>query len=128
MTRALSESGDVFTAAAVARAVVEGVEGRVFLIPIGLDGWLLRATQPGMSPVTSASEAVLGVLLGPLARLVGIGYLLHWDRLVRRTLRAAAAAAARAHTRAAVAGETRAQAKSVARKSATQRRAKSAAV
>lgn len=79
----LSEAGHVFDAATVAKAIVAQSTNRVFLISIGLDGWLIKHTQLGLAPVTNATEALQSVLLGGPVRLLAICFSIYFDYIVR---------------------------------------------
>jgi hypothetical protein len=67
----------------VARAIFNGCRDRDFFISVGLDGWLLKNTQPGMAPVTNIMESIQSVLLSGLCRFIGIFYLVYWDWIVK---------------------------------------------
>ena len=83
ITKKLSEAGTVFTPQVVANAIVTGSTYKHYNISIGLDGWLLKNTQPGMSPITNIYELVEGVLMSGISRLIGACYLVYFDWVVR---------------------------------------------
>ncbi|CAM6001584.1 unnamed protein product, partial [Sphagnum balticum] len=91
LTKVLSESGHVFSADEVAAAAVAGSTAKQFHVSVGsvLDGWLLKNTQPGMSPVTNAAEAVQSILLPGICRTIGMGYLVYFDHLHQRCIQQA---------------------------------------
>uniref|UniRef100_A0A7S3ME75 3-dehydrosphinganine reductase n=1 Tax=Spumella elongata TaxID=89044 RepID=A0A7S3ME75_9STRA len=82
ITRALSESGDVFSAQRVAHDLVHYSNEGYFGISTGLDGWLLKQLHPGMSPANHLLEVIQQIVFAPLCRLIAVCYVLSWDSLV----------------------------------------------
>ena len=83
VTKALSESGSVFSPAAVARDVLRYSALGYFGISTGLDGWLLKQLHPGMGPVNNWWEVTQSVLFAPLAKVISVAYVLGWDAVCR---------------------------------------------
>ena len=83
ITKLLSETSGVMTADAVARLIHQGMRERKFLITVNLDGWMLNMLSLGMA-VSGFWSLVSEVLLLPILRVVGVGYSLYFDRVVRK--------------------------------------------
>ena len=79
LTKKLSESGSVFTAAVVAKDIVEYSAKGYFCISTGLDGWLLKQVHPGMSPINNIWEVAQGILFGPICKIIAVFYILGWQ-------------------------------------------------
>ena len=79
ITKRLSDSGSVFSPAAVAQDILRYSAIGYFGISTGLDGWLLKQLHPGMGPVNNWWEVVQGMLFAPLCRFISIFYVVGWD-------------------------------------------------
>ena len=89
VTKALSESGSVFSPAAVAHDILHYSALGYFGISTGLDGWLLKQLHPGMGPVNNWWEVAQAVLFAPLAKVISVFYVLAWDTVCRTHAHAA---------------------------------------
>lgn len=84
ITKALSESGTVFSSEDVAKTIVKYSTLGYFGVSVGLDGWLLKQLHPGMTPLNSSWEVIQQILFAPIARFISIFYLLSWDWLCHK--------------------------------------------
>jgi 3-dehydrosphinganine reductase len=82
ITKMLSETSGVMTAEAVAKLIFQGMRERKFLITVNIDGWMLNMLSLGMT-VTSFLTLASEILLLPVLRLVGVGYALYFDYIVK---------------------------------------------
>ena len=82
ITKKLSESGNVFSAAVVASDILNYSSKGYFGISTGLDGWLLKQCHPGMTPCNNLWEVAQGIFFSPLCRFIGLFYIIGWDREV----------------------------------------------
>lgn len=80
ISKQLSESGSVFTAATVAADILTGSSTGYFTISTGFDGWLLKHLHSGMTPAVNIFEVFQQILFCPL-RIVAICYVKYWDYL-----------------------------------------------
>eukprot|EP01041_Mallomonas_annulata_P013507 gene13507-28651_t len=69
LTKRICESGFLYPAPVVAKAIVDGSTVGQFGISIGLDGWFMKQSHPGMSPLNSAGEVLAGIIFAPLSRI-----------------------------------------------------------
>lgn len=83
-TKAISETAGVFEANYVAKRIIEDALLGKFTSYIGVDGWMLSIGTAGMSPPSSFLEAFQQVLLMGILRLIGIFYLLSFDRIIKK--------------------------------------------
>lgn len=79
LTKKLSESGNLFKPADVAKDIVKYSNRGYFGISTGLDGWLLKQLHPGMSPVNCLWETVQPIFFSSVARIISIFYVKMWD-------------------------------------------------
>ena len=83
LTKTISESGQVFEAPQVARDILTGSTRGYFNISTGLDGWLLRNLQPGMSPISNGFEVLQQILCCPI-RIIAVVYVAYWNYVCRK--------------------------------------------
>ena len=83
LTKTISESGQVFEAPQVARDILTGSTRGYFNISTGLDGWLLRNLQPGMSPISNSLEVLQQILCCPI-RIIAVVYVAYWNYVCRK--------------------------------------------
>jgi len=82
-TTLISEAAGLFQPDKVASTLLhDAIHGR-FVSYLGMDGWMLATLTCGMSPVTSLWEATQQVLLMGIFRLVSLGYLCQFDKIVK---------------------------------------------
>lgn len=78
----LAAFGKTFQPQQIAKEVWAGVESGTFQITHGLDGFLLGTLTAGMSPAHSIWTALTQVLLMGMFRMVGLVYMMLFDRVV----------------------------------------------
>ena len=79
LTKKLSESGSLFSAAAVAKDVVKYSAKGYYSISTGPVGWLLKQVHPGMSPINNIWEVAQGILFSPICRIIAIFCIIGWQ-------------------------------------------------
>lgn len=94
LTKALSDSGSVFSAESVAKDLVRLSSMGYFGISTGLDGWLLKQLHPGMTPINNIWEVVQQIVFSGIARVISVFYLVGWDMICMKRKGEAASAAA----------------------------------
>ena len=87
LTKALSETGSVFSSEEVAADIVRYSGQGYFGISTGLDGYFLKQAHPGMSPINNIWETLQMVMLSPLAKIISIFVVLTWDIQCRDAVR-----------------------------------------
>lgn len=85
LTKRISESGQVFSPATVAKDIIFYSGRGYFGISTGLDGWLLKQLHPGMSPVNTWAETWQQIFIASFARIIAVFYVLSWDAEVAKT-------------------------------------------
>lgn len=85
-TKLISQTAGLYSAEKVASQLVEDTLCKEFFSTVGFDSWLLRTIGAGMAPVTSLLELFSQVLLMGPFRLVGVGYLLWFQKIVQNCM------------------------------------------
>lgn len=78
LTAIISESGGLFSASAVAKDIVAGVENGDFLVGTGFDLFMLTTATQGMAPARSVWQGLYQALLAGPMRLVALFYQTYW--------------------------------------------------
>lgn len=85
--RAISEGAGLYSAAAVGSKTLDGMLRGDVVVGFGLDGWMLSHLTAGFLPSSSLAEALCGLCVWPLLRLVALAHLVHYDRLCAKAAR-----------------------------------------
>eukprot|EP00656_Telonema_subtile_P045776 TRINITY_DN52021_c0_g1_i1.p1 TRINITY_DN52021_c0_g1~~TRINITY_DN52021_c0_g1_i1.p1 ORF type:complete len:366 (-),score=66.42 TRINITY_DN52021_c0_g1_i1:131-1228(-) len=80
----ISEGAGLFSAEEVAVSVVDGMRSGNFFVAQGIDGLMLSHLTAGMVPSPSLLDFSVGVLLGPLFRVIAVCHSVPWDWMVER--------------------------------------------
>eukprot|EP00033_Pygsuia_biforma_P000550 GCRY01000647.1.p1 GENE.GCRY01000647.1~~GCRY01000647.1.p1 ORF type:complete len:344 (-),score=62.59 GCRY01000647.1:336-1367(-) len=87
VTLAVTEGSKSFTAEAMAKSIVKGIEKWKFAISIGMDGFALGVVTAGMTPVHSAWLAFAQLSFYPIFRLATMLKLRSYDRAIAKVVK-----------------------------------------
>jgi 3-dehydrosphinganine reductase len=80
----ISEGSGLFSAAAIAKDIVDGIRNYKFLINTGFDGRLMAVFCAGTAPLSSPVQGLVETLLGGIIRLVSTGYRAAYNSIVMK--------------------------------------------
>ena len=82
ITKLLSGSSAAVDAVDVAKMTINGIKAGKFSVSCNFDGWMLSIATSGMSPQSSALDAIGEILLIGFLRFAAICYTWHWYRII----------------------------------------------
>ncbi|RNA05929.1 3-ketodihydrosphingosine reductase [Brachionus plicatilis] len=82
--RLISESSGLSSSKEVAQGIIRSIKKGKFVNYFGLNGFLLCILTAGAAPITSLKDALLEIIMMPLARIIALGLLFNFDTIVKK--------------------------------------------
>ncbi|XP_075233368.1 3-ketodihydrosphingosine reductase isoform X1 [Lycorma delicatula] len=86
-TRLICQSSGLISSDVVAAQMLDDAIMGSFFSTVGFEGNIMKILCCGMSPFTSVIELILQVTLMGILRLIGVGYLLSFETIIRKCMK-----------------------------------------